>query len=165
MKDNLCEIVLMVVVSLIEFIYGYLNLGKVVCIENPTIVLVEIPLWIIIKAMVQMNLSCFIIIMAYMYRYTSCHLRWIPYLWLVAFFYAVWTIVGFYLFFAQCFSREHVADSLFVVFSLVVGAIFSNLNFRYIYYIGNGDFDEEIDNDDRSRSLLRSVIYEDEDYL
>lgn len=148
--------------SLIEFIYGYVNIDRVICSQNPSIDLINLPIWLIVKSVLQINVACMMI--TYMCSNTRCHMRWIPFMWIVSFFYTTWTIVGMYLFFAQCFSNEHVGDGIFIVISIVAGMIFSNLNFRIIFYIG----DEEIrDNDDGRRNLesffTGSVIYGDND--
>lgn len=100
--------------------------------------------------------------MTYICSTTRCHLRWIPYMWLVSFFYAIWTFVGMYLFFAQCFS-DRIGDAMFVAVSVIAGLIFSNLNFRIIFYIGEDEiYDDQYD---QRRSLLRSIYSDDEEYL
>jgi len=137
---HIFEVTTMITFSLVEFIYGYVNLGRAVCVvENESMNLVNVPLWFIIKAMVEMHLAWFMILVMHMCSNTRCKLRWTIYMWIVSFLHTVWTIVGLYLLLAECFLNRNIGDGLFVAFSVAMGLIFANLNFRIIFSIGNED--------------------------
>lgn len=142
MKKHVCEVIIMISFSLVEFIYGYVNLDRPVCVENASMDLLQIPLWLIIKSVVEMHIACFMILLTHMCSNTRCQLNWIFYMWIVSFLYTVWTFAGMYLFFAQCFSKQNIGDGVFVAFCIVMGLTFANLNFRIVFAIGNEDGDQ-----------------------
>ena len=142
MKKHVCEVIFMISFSLVEFIYGYVNLGRAVCVENASMDLLQIPLWLIVKSVVEMHIACFMILLTHMCSKTRCQLNWIFYMWIVSFLHTVWTFVGMYLFFAQCFSKQNIGDGVFVAFCIAMGLTFANLNFRIVFAIGNEDGDQ-----------------------
>lgn len=128
------EIVLIVLLSGIELLFGIIKMDSSVCQISPDDLL-PLSYWLVAKAFLEINIAT--LLLSFRSCQENCNLCIVVSLWFLSALYFAWNFVGTYLFWCQCLTNYDIGGTFFIVISLLEGLIFSYMNFKIIDFIDN----------------------------
>ena len=127
------ELAIILISAVLQLMFGVLYIDRPTCHAYDSSDLLQLPIWLIVKGVLEMNLTVLFI----SYSIERCNAFGIAYLWFLSLVYLVWVFIGVYLYWIQCLTAYSIEASTFMGCCLALGFVVANLNFKITNYLDN----------------------------